>query len=440
MRQEDPSRRPSLFEHLFAERQLYMRSGMESRYVTLSRPLQVGVALGMVAVVAWLAIASYGAVAKHLEAAEQSRELARLEGMTQSLTAKSQTEAVGLGAGPAESQVELQAALDLANADLARAEEIAGATAAEADEVRRELALAEERMGRLEGELETATTERDSLAAKVAAAASGDPAAPDAIGELRTELEETARRVEELSAARTEVEGELEVALAEIDRLEGALGEAEQAGRESPEIQQALADAEGENTRLRQELEALERERADLAGRLEAGAAATPAAGDAQQIARLRDDLAEANSRIAELDSSREAAADEIERLQAVLEQANQTAGTAAGDVELQLAALKQEVSGFTAIPGSPAAFTGAEATLTALQDDLAAANSALAAARGSGSGPADYDALASQLANASERVSTLEAALAVIKTREAALQTAFTTLAPLPPPFNPRR
>lgn len=438
MRKEDPSRRPSLFEHLFAERQLYLRSGMESRYVTLSRPLQIGVALGMVLIVAWLAIASYSSVANHLEAAEQSRELARLEGMTQTLTAKSQSQRVAPATGPSESQVELRAALDLADADRARAEQIAAAAEAEAEEVRRELALATERLERLESELETITTERDSLAQKVAAAAGDDPAAPDAVGELRAELEETARRVEELSVERTELQAELEVAQAEIARLENTLAEAERAGDAAAEVRQELADAEAANTALREELDAVEQERADLASRLEAPAGTAPAPLEPAEITQLRTDLEDANRRIAELEASREAAAGEIERYRAALEQAEETA--AEGDLAQQVAALKPEPSGFTAVPGAPTVITGAEATLAALVGDLAAASDSLAASQATGLGGADYEAVQRQLAAASGHLATLETTLAAIKTRDAALQTAFSTLAPLPAPPNPRR
>ena len=61
---------------LFAERQVHMRSGNESRYLVLSRPLQIGVAAGFLAILGLLATASYNAIAKHLELAAQQRALA----------------------------------------------------------------------------------------------------------------------------------------------------------------------------------------------------------------------------------------------------------------------------------------------------------------------------------------------------------------------------
>lgn len=144
MRKDDDARRSSAFEDLFAERQVYLRSGLTSRYVVLSRSLQIGATLAMVLVLAWLAFASYSAVSKHLEAAEQDRELARLAGANESLRAAAE-------AAPSPEEFaalstrlpELTSALADAEAARARAQEMAEAASAEADELRRELALAE---------------------------------------------------------------------------------------------------------------------------------------------------------------------------------------------------------------------------------------------------------------------------------------------------------
>src|SRR4051794_1871891 len=91
MRKNEAARRKGTFEDLFAERQVYLRSGLTSRYVVLSRPLQIGVAIGMGLVIAWLAVASYSSIAKHFEVASQTRELARLEGVNKSLRAAAET-------------------------------------------------------------------------------------------------------------------------------------------------------------------------------------------------------------------------------------------------------------------------------------------------------------------------------------------------------------
>ena len=61
----DGTRRRSPWD-LFAERQVHMRSGNESRYVVLSRPLQIGVAVALLAILGLFATASYNAIGKHL--------------------------------------------------------------------------------------------------------------------------------------------------------------------------------------------------------------------------------------------------------------------------------------------------------------------------------------------------------------------------------------
>jgi chromosome segregation ATPase len=63
---------------LFAERQVHMRSGRESRYVVLSRSLQIGVTVGSLAILALLAIASYTAIARHVELVAEQRTVAEL--------------------------------------------------------------------------------------------------------------------------------------------------------------------------------------------------------------------------------------------------------------------------------------------------------------------------------------------------------------------------
>ena len=84
---QDPrwQRRRPMRPGLFAARQVYVRSGPSSRYVSLSRPLQISVAAAWRLGLLWLGLASYAAVAKHLETLEQGRELARLESLARSL-------------------------------------------------------------------------------------------------------------------------------------------------------------------------------------------------------------------------------------------------------------------------------------------------------------------------------------------------------------------
>ena len=59
--------------NLFAERQVHIRSGEESRYVVVSRPLQIGVATGFLALLALLGLASYHAIATNIALVAQER-------------------------------------------------------------------------------------------------------------------------------------------------------------------------------------------------------------------------------------------------------------------------------------------------------------------------------------------------------------------------------
>lgn len=62
------------WRQLFAERQIYLRSGEDSRYVVLSSRLQIGVTVGALLIVAGLALASYGYLAQRSQLAAQDRE------------------------------------------------------------------------------------------------------------------------------------------------------------------------------------------------------------------------------------------------------------------------------------------------------------------------------------------------------------------------------
>jgi hypothetical protein len=104
MRQTRRRDRRSLAETLFAPRQIYLRDGPHSQYVTLSRPLQIGAAAGMGVIALWLGVATYTAVAKHLETVEQGRELARLESIARGL--RTSVEEPGPGTRPAGGNVD----------------------------------------------------------------------------------------------------------------------------------------------------------------------------------------------------------------------------------------------------------------------------------------------------------------------------------------------
>ena len=149
---------------LFAERQVHMRSGDESRYVVLSRPLQIGVAAGFLAILGLLATASYNAIAKHLELAAQQRALAEQQAASAAQADRSAGELTALRQQNEAARREIEqltAALDQAQAErmeAVTASSAAGATAAE-----------------LEGALVATTQESQRLAAELAETrASGD--------------------------------------------------------------------------------------------------------------------------------------------------------------------------------------------------------------------------------------------------------------------------
>ncbi len=179
MRKDRHSAQPPALRELFAERQVYVRAGMTSRYVTISRALQIWATLGVTVLVAWLGLASYAAVAKHLEAVAQGREVARLEAVTKALQAKieaAQADRSTPAAVPPASDLAVK--LAAAKEGRERALTLAKASAAESAELRRELTLAEDQRREL-----TADLNRQTIVAKPAdlgpeGAASKSDAAP----------------------------------------------------------------------------------------------------------------------------------------------------------------------------------------------------------------------------------------------------------------------
>jgi hypothetical protein len=138
-------------QQLFAPRQVYLRGGPLSQYVTLSRSLQIAVAAGMAMIVLWLGLASYAAVAKHLETVEQSRELARLESIAKTLrTSVEEAQEDESSNGDAEANADLVTEVAELKGSRERALMLADAAAGEADALRREVALANERIRDLE--------------------------------------------------------------------------------------------------------------------------------------------------------------------------------------------------------------------------------------------------------------------------------------------------
>jgi hypothetical protein len=71
MPKDRSTRQTPSWRELFAERQIYLRSGEGSRYVVLSRSLQLGVAIGMLVLIGSLALASYGYLSSRFQAVGQ---------------------------------------------------------------------------------------------------------------------------------------------------------------------------------------------------------------------------------------------------------------------------------------------------------------------------------------------------------------------------------
>ena len=71
MRKNDPAHGGSASGALFAERHVYMRSGAESHYVVLTRPLQIGVVIGGALILAALAFAGGSAIVSRFAAIER---------------------------------------------------------------------------------------------------------------------------------------------------------------------------------------------------------------------------------------------------------------------------------------------------------------------------------------------------------------------------------
>jgi hypothetical protein len=149
MREDCHSTHVPAIRHLFPERHVYVRAGMTSRFVTISRALQIWVTLGATVLVVGLGLASYAAVAKHVEAVAQGREVARLEAVTKALQARIEAAEAERATRAVPVASDLAVKLAEAKADRERALDFARASAAEAAELRRELTLVEDQRGEL---------------------------------------------------------------------------------------------------------------------------------------------------------------------------------------------------------------------------------------------------------------------------------------------------
>jgi hypothetical protein len=190
MRMHGPARRSGMFEEWFAERQVYLRSGLRSHYVVLSRPLQIGVAIAMVALIGWSAWASYSALAERFELAAQSRELARLEAAQSSLRRAAETaEAHAAGLRDELAMLRAQAAAGDGTPTVAEIKQPPGDDLVQ---LKATLASARARIAELTADLEAA--KRPPAAG---AAADGDS---KRVADLEAELAAAHRRIVELQS------------------------------------------------------------------------------------------------------------------------------------------------------------------------------------------------------------------------------------------------
>jgi colicin import membrane protein len=284
---------------LFAERQVHMRSGQESRYVVLSRSLQMGVTLGVLAILALLAIASYHAIAKHValvakertleevaaraaQAEQAARELAPLRQQSE----EAEREIEKLRAALAQAQAERTAALAASSQAGAKAAELEAALATTL-QVRRKPATDRE-TSRAPGEARPAPESRQTQA--LLAEITG----------LRAELQRVDRETEALRRSAA--------------RAQQALRDAQGGGEATPQASSgpqpplrlavAAAPATDEVRQLQQDLTGAQASLAALSADLEAAKGAAPGARtatDAASLATLKQQLSTAHRRVEQL-------------------------------------------------------------------------------------------------------------------------------------------
>ncbi|HSA81818.1 MAG TPA: hypothetical protein VLE23_13465 [Geminicoccaceae bacterium] len=266
MRKSEAPRRSSAFEDLFAERQVYLRSGLTSRYVALSRPLQIAVTIGVGLIVAGLAFASYSSVVSHLEAGELRRELALAEARIGELSAARRADEPAIVAdGTAAGGL----AVDAAPARLAGSQSSAEERIVE---LTRELEASDAKADRLQGDLEAVladaaalrraaeTAEADLAKLQAEMARRGDRPSPD--GEASQNLAQIkeagtpgADAVLALEASLARGEARIATRNADLGATEGGIDTAAEAASGAEELDRVRAELRAANQRIA-ELEA----------------------------------------------------------------------------------------------------------------------------------------------------------------------------------------
>jgi chromosome segregation ATPase len=257
---------------LFAERQVHMRSGRESRYIVLSRSLQIGVAVGFLAILALLAIASYTAIARHVALVVQEQTVEEVTARAAQADQSTRNELATLRQRneAAEDEIE-QLTAALAQAQAERTAAVTASTEAGAKAAELEAALA--------------TTMRESRKF------STDLEAMRGSGEVRSP-----RRSTETQALLAEITG-LRAELERVDR------ETEALRRTAAQARQALRDLQSGATQATPVQARPDEPRA--APPLRLAIAAAPATDEVRQ---LQQDLAGAQSTVAALSADLEAA------------------------------------------------------------------------------------------------------------------------------------
>jgi hypothetical protein len=296
---------------LFAERHVHMRSGGESRYVVLSRPLQIGVSAAVLAFLALLGVASYNAIAKHLALLAQERVVTEERALraVQEHEAAQETASLRLRSEAAEREVDrLNAALEQAQAERAAAITASTQAASKAAELQAALAATMQESRKLAAELAATGAGGDARPDSGSNAASREQLLAEITG-LRAELERVNREALALRRSATEARQALRALQGgEIQVLSQAgpgraPGQPDPSGTAGPSRPEADAPAADEVRRLQRYLAEARASIASLSADLEAlkGSGAGPASDAAVELATLEEQLGAAQQRALQL-------------------------------------------------------------------------------------------------------------------------------------------
>lgn len=257
----------SRFRDLFAERQIFLRTGQTSQYVVLSRSLQWGVALSAVLLVAGIGLIGYSALTSHLAVHQQARQISQL---------RAQNERLAVDAEAAKRLPLMAATLEQSELAAVEARQQAESAVAEVTDLMSEIKRAEAQIEDLRGRLSEAKAEQAALTARLEArgpdAAAGTAEVSPEVAGLQRQLEATFREVETLRLARDEAHRQVATstaALQEQSRVaDGERRKLDQAKAEIVKLRDQVGDAERAGAEARVavagELDALQRQVAEL--------------------------------------------------------------------------------------------------------------------------------------------------------------------------------